>query len=160
MAARIITKIIIHCSASPNGRPQTVQDIDAWHRARGFKRSRPIGNKELTSIGYHYVIGIDGKMHEGRNVEEIGAHAAGYNANSIGICMIGTDQFTIEQWAALSQLTYQLAQKYPQASICGHRDLPDVHKSCPGFDVKTWLRSNRAALSGHVFESNTKVIQS
>ena len=33
---RKIDQIIIHCSATPEGRNVTVADIDRWHRARGF----------------------------------------------------------------------------------------------------------------------------
>ncbi len=150
--ARKIDKIIIHCSASPNGRPQTIQDVDAWHQARGFHRSHPIGNLDLKAIGYHFIIYIDGTIHAGRDIEEIGAHATGFNANSIGICMLGTDKFTIPQWSELSWQIVQLGGKYPQAQILGHRDLPDVHKLCPGFDVATWLAGTRAGLEGHIFE--------
>ena len=72
---RKITEIIVHCSATPEGKDYTVQDIDRWHRARGFK-----------CIGYHYVIYRDGSIHNGRPVEQTGAHCQKHNANSIGIC--------------------------------------------------------------------------
>ena len=54
---RNINEIIIHCTATPEGRHVTVADIDSWHRARGF-----------ASIGYHYVIYLDGSVHAGRDV--------------------------------------------------------------------------------------------
>lgn len=149
--ARLIDKIIIHCSASPNGRSETVKDIDAWHQARGFHREHPIGNLDLKAIGYHFVIYIDGSVHSGRGIDEIGAHAEGFNAHSIGICLVGTDQFTMEQWTELSSLIVHFKGQYPQAKIMGHRDLPNVHKLCPGFDAATWLESNCAGLEGHVF---------
>ena len=72
---RHINEIIIHCSATPEGRDYTVADIDRWHKARGWR-----------GIGYHYVIYRDGSVHAGRPVEQIGAHCTGHNANSIGIC--------------------------------------------------------------------------
>lgn len=75
---RKITEIIIHCAATPEGKDFTVQDIDRWHRQRGFK-----------SIGYHFVIYRDGSIHKGRPLDQIGAHCTGHNANSIGICYIG-----------------------------------------------------------------------
>ncbi|MBP5691206.1 MAG: N-acetylmuramoyl-L-alanine amidase, partial [Bacteroidaceae bacterium] len=75
---RKITEIIIHCSATPQGVDYTVADIDRWHRQRGFNK-----------IGYHYVIYRDGSIHQGRPVEEIGAHCIGHNAHSIGVCYIG-----------------------------------------------------------------------
>ena len=54
---RRIDKIILHCSATPEGRNVTVEDIRAWHIERGFR-----------TIGYHYVIYLDGSVHAGRPV--------------------------------------------------------------------------------------------
>ena len=75
---RKINEIILHCSATAEGKDYTVADIDKWHKQRGFK-----------CIGYHYVIYRDGSVHQGRPLNEIGAHTTGHNANSIGICYIG-----------------------------------------------------------------------
>ncbi|MDE6256057.1 MAG: N-acetylmuramoyl-L-alanine amidase, partial [Muribaculaceae bacterium] len=72
---RKIDKIILHCSATPEGREVTVNDIRSWHIQRGFR-----------TIGYHYVVYLDGSVHAGRPVEEIGAHCLGQNKNSIGVC--------------------------------------------------------------------------
>ena len=49
--------IIIHCSATRAGQDFTAADIDRWHRARGFR-----------SIGYHFVIRLDGTIEPGRDV--------------------------------------------------------------------------------------------
>ena len=68
-----------------------------------------------------------------------GAHAGGHNKHTIGICLIGTDTFTIEQWQALDGLVEKMRERYPAARVLGHRDLPDVNKLCPGFDVAAWL---------------------
>ena len=75
---RKIKEIIIHCSATKEGRNFTVADIDRWHRERGF-----------FCIGYHFVIYRDGSIHVGRSVEEVGAHCKGHNTVSIGVCYIG-----------------------------------------------------------------------
>ena len=75
---RKINLIIVHCSATPEGKDFTVDDITRWHKARGFK-----------TIGYHYVIYRDGSIHKGRPVSEEGAHCVGHNKNSIGVCYIG-----------------------------------------------------------------------
>lgn len=132
---RKITKLIIHCSATPEGRDYTVADIDRWHRARGFK-----------GIGYHYVIYRDGSVHPGRAVEVIGAHCTGQNANSIGICYIGglatdgkiaKDTRTPAQKEALRKLVAELKAKYPGVTVHGHREF--ANKACPCFDVKTQL---------------------
>lgn len=140
--SRQIDTIVVHCSATPNGRWTTAPDIDRWHDDRGFERRdhwRERFNPEYKAIGYHFVIYTDGTVVTGRHLDEVGAHASGHNARSIGICMIGTDRFALEQWQALDDLIGKLRERYPGAKILGHRDLPEVHKTCPGFDVATWL---------------------
>ena len=128
---RQITEIIIHCSATPIGKNYTVEDIDKWHKAKGWK-----------GIGYHYVIYLDGSVHKGRPEEEIGAHCKGHNSNSIGVCYIGgLDEFgepedtrTDKQKEALIVLLKALKTKYPAATIHGHREF--AAKACPCFDAK------------------------
>lgn len=124
---RDINLIVIHCSASPNGAQHGAQDIDCWHRERGWD-----------GIGYHYVIPCNGVLQQGRSIHRAGAHARGYNQNSIGICMIGTDQFTHAQWVTLATMIKTLTHVYNGIDIVGHRDLPNVAKTCPGFDVGDW----------------------
>ena len=127
---RKITEIIIHCSATPAGRHHTVQDLDRWQREKGLK-----------SIGYHYVIYLDGSVHTGRPVQEIGAHCTGHNAHSIGICYIGgsdetftpSDTRTPEQRESLRKLLQDLQQQYPESTIHGHYEFAD--KDCPCFRV-------------------------
>lgn len=128
---REINKIIIHCSATPEGREHTVADITSWHKARGF-----------ATIGYHYVIYLDGTIHEGRPEEQMGAHTTGQNPNSIGICYIGgtdakgnpMDTRTDKQKVALIALVKELKERYPKASVHGHCEF--AAKACPSFDVK------------------------
>lgn len=154
MSIRPIDLIVIHCSATPNGRWTTAIDIDRWHDDRGFERSnqwREKWNPDLKAIGYHFVIYTNGAIATGRHLDEIGAHAGGHNKASIGICMIGTDRYTVEQWRELDALVAKLHTRYPAARILGHRDLsPDLDgdgiiephewlKTCPGFDVGKWL---------------------
>jgi len=157
---RLITQIVVHCSATPNGRPVSAAEIDRWHGERGFQRSAAWIERHspaLHHIGYHAVIGIDGTLTPGRHVNEIGAHVAGSNAHSIGICMVGLDSFTREQWRTLYRLVASLRVEYPTAEVLGHRDCsPDLDgdgkvepwewlKTCPGFDVADWLESGPAA---------------
>ena len=131
---RKINKIIIHCSATPEGRHVTVEDIDKWHRDRGFN-----------GIGYHYVVYIDGSVHQGREEAIQGAHCAGHNSKSIGICYIGgcvnvngklvsKDTRTAAQKEALSNLVQDLIEKYPNATVHGHNEFSQ--KDCPCFDVR------------------------
>lgn len=122
----MIDKIIIHCSASPNGREDTAEDIHRWHKERNFD-----------GVGYHFIIERKGKLVNGRPEYWQGAHASGHNENSIGICMIGTDDFNYDQWAILNNLVRKLLIKYPDAKVMGHNEVSD--KSCPGFDVQKWL---------------------
>ena len=130
---RSIKEIIVHCTATSEGKDFTVQQIDSWHRQRGF-----------SCIGYHYIIYRDGTIHCGRPESRVGAHCAGHNANSIGVCYIGgcaadgktpKDTRTEAQRAALVKLLQELKKKYPSATIHGHRDF--AAKACPSFDATT-----------------------
>lgn len=130
--ARFVNKIIIHCSATPEGKDFTVADIDKWHKARGWQ-----------GIGYHYVIYRDGSVHAGRAEDKVGAHTSGYNANSIGVCYIGgyakdgktpKDTRTNEQKVALRELVAELKAKYPSATIHGHYEFSP--KACPSFKIE------------------------
>ena len=107
--------IIIHCSATPNGRAlgglvrgayvPAVEVIDQWHAARKFQRDLAAArrfNPRLLHVGYQFVIDVNGSVQSGRAIDERGAHTIGYNAAGIGVCMVGTDAFTLEQWLALN----------------------------------------------------------
>lgn len=128
---RHIDEIIVHCSATRAGADFTAADIDRWHRARGWK-----------CIGYHYVIRLDGRVEAGRAESAAGAHCAGHNARSIGVCYIGgvkadgvtpADTRTAAQRLALTALLRDLRRRYPAARIRGHRDF--AAKACPSFDA-------------------------
>ena len=128
---KTIDEIIVHCSATPEGKDYTVEDIKRSHLARGF-----------SDIGYHYVIYRDGSIHQGREESKIGAHCTGHNSHSIGICYIGgctvdgktpKDTRTIAQKTSLLSLLRELKKKYPKASIHSHKDF--ANKACPSFDA-------------------------
>lgn len=152
---RQVNLIVIHCSATPNGRPVTAAAIDDAHVARGFERSstwRSRMNPLLAAFGYHFLIRVNGALETGRHLDEIGAHVVGNNRTSVGICMAGTDAFREAQWNSLRRTVEALLSKYPDAAVRGHRDLsPDRNndglvqpwewlKTCPGFDVPAWGR--------------------
>jgi len=129
---RDINEIIIHCSATPEGREVSVADINYWHKQRGFN-----------SIGYHFVIYLDGSVHTGRPIEQIGAHCLSHNNHSIGICYIGglskdgktpKDTRTVAQKTAHAKLVADLRASFPNASVHGHCEY--AAKACPCFDVK------------------------
>lgn len=128
---RTIDKIIIHCTATPEGRTVSVADVTAWHKQRGF-----------STIGYHYLIGLKGEVWVGRPEYQIGAHCEGHNATSIGVCYVGglatdgktaKDTRTAAQRASLDTLIKQLKTKYPKATVHGHNEFSA--KACPSFRV-------------------------
>lgn len=128
---RNIKELIVHCSATPEGKDYSVDTIRQWHLQRGF-----------SDIGYHYVIYRNGSIHIGRDESIIGAHCTGHNTNSIGVCYIGgcasdgktpKDTRTTEQKQSLVKLLKELKTKYPQASIHSHKDF--ANKACPSFDA-------------------------
>ena len=133
---RTITLIIIHCSATPEGKSLSAEACRQDHiRHRGFR-----------DIGYHFYITRDGEVHICRPVHQIGAHATGWNDKSIGICYEGglnengvpADTRTYAQKCSLLDLLRQLKTDYPNARISGHRQLSSsIHKACPCFDAKS-----------------------
>ena len=135
---RTIDKIIIHCTATPQGRAVTVQEITRWHKERGW-----------LTIGYHWVIGINGEVWQGRNELQEGAHCEGQNAHSIGVCYVGglttdckkeKDTRTPLQMAAMLKLVKEIKVKYPHATVHGHNEFSA--KACPSFSVKAWAKNN------------------
>lgn len=128
---RNIKEIIVHCTATPEGRPVTIKEITNWHKQRGF-----------STIGYHYVVMLDGSVQNGRDVNVSGAHCTNHNSISIGVCYVGgcdknmnaKDTRTDAQKRALLDLLKRLRTIYPTAKIYGHRDF--ANKECPSFDAR------------------------
>jgi N-acetylmuramoyl-L-alanine amidase len=112
-------------------------DIKRWHQARGW-----------ATTGYNFVIRRSGLIEAGRGIGEVGAHVRGFNSRSLGICMAGgvrdrvsmlpENNFTPEQFSALEILLHALLHIYPEAKVCGHRDLAAT--DCPSFDVVEWAK--------------------
>ncbi|RCL01018.1 MAG: hypothetical protein JSC188_000761 [Candidatus Tokpelaia sp. JSC188] len=133
---RYIDEIIIHCSATSEEKEFTIEDIDRWHRERGFD-----------CIGYHFVVLRDGRVQNGRPIEKIGAHTKDHNSETIAICYIGglqadgkiaKDTRTSEQKTALMTLCKDLLENYPSIrKISGHNEY--AAKACPSFDVRSDL---------------------
>lgn len=122
-------RIILHCSASANGKPVDISEVEKWHLARGFSK-----------VGYHIVINTTGEAQRGRFLNEAGAHCEGENHNSIGICMIGTNKFTKQQWDSLrSQIdSIRISLNIPASKIYGHYQMPSAikqGKTCPCFEI-------------------------
>ena len=127
---RTITLIILHCSATPEGRSLDFEACRLDH----------IRHRHFRDIGYHYYLTRDGTVHTGRAVEQPGAHCKGHNRHSIGICYEGgldeegkpKDTRTDAQKAALAGLVRELKLRFPRALVVGHRDLEPM-KDCPCF---------------------------
>jgi N-acetylmuramoyl-L-alanine amidase len=141
--------IVFHCSATKPSMDIGATEIRKWH----------VENRGWADIGYHIVIRRDGRIEWGRHFDVAGAHVAGHNAHSVGICMVGgldeqgnsfasrPDLFTPRQWESAELVAKLLHRAYPGAQIVGHRDLsPDTNKNgvieprewlktCPGFNA-------------------------
>ena len=141
---RRIDEIIVHCTATPEGQAKTVEDIRREHKAQGW-----------SDIGYHYLVTLDGVVHEGRDVDIAGAHAVGHNTHSIGVCYVGgvenrpgvaykdlkaKDTRTEKQKVALLALLQDLRRLYPTARILGHCNVDKQGKLCPSFDARDEYR--------------------
>lgn len=128
---REIKRHIIHASATPNHRDHGVKDIDRWHKERGFARA-----------GYHFVIRRDGRLEEGRPLEQPGAHVQGHNADSIGTCLVGAGvaitDFTPAQLTTLRRLHGSFLVRFPGITLHGHREFTRS-KTCPGFNIPELL---------------------
>lgn len=144
---RKVDLIVIHCSATKENVSYPVEQLEKDHRARGFAKG-----------GYHRYIRRDGAVHKLRDFSEVGAHVAGHNGHSIGICYEGgldkngkaTDTRTEAQTEEIVKCIIE-ARNYSDNQvkrICGHRDLsPDKDgdgivephewvKMCPCYDAE------------------------
>lgn len=133
---RTITLIIIHCSAVRPSQTSSAQQIDFWHRKRGW-----------SGIGYHYVVRRDGTVERGRPEAKVGAHCLNHNRHSIGVCYEGgldaqgrpADTRTEAQKRALLTLVRELKGRYPRAIVVSHHTF-DPHKACPCFHAEREYR--------------------
>jgi N-acetylmuramoyl-L-alanine amidase len=182
LPARVVNLIVIHCSATESGKSLSVEAIDAMHKARGFARGPlavRAFNPQLAHIGYHFFIDVKGNVHTGRHAANFNARSIGI-CMAGGVERDG--QYTYAQWDALAALVTDLATQYhiPLApptrhyngmqsytetdGICGHRDLsPDKDgdglvepfewlKTCPGFDVRYWLKNGLWPEAKNIFK--------
>ena len=126
-----ITKLIVHCSDTPNELDLRASDIHKMHIGFGWN-----------GIGYHKVILRSGIIENGRPEFWIGAHVKGLNSISLGVCLIGSKKFTKIQFISLKKVLLNWKKKYPNAKILGHRDSTVTTKTCPNFDVVKWCKEN------------------
>lgn len=130
--SRALSEIILHCTATPEGKHFTVDDVRSWHKQRGF-----------SDVGYHFLVYPDGRIMLGRPLGQIGSHVSGKNTGTIGIAYFGgitadnkapKDTRTAEQKASMLWLVAELKKKYPSIrKITGHNQY--ANKACPCFSV-------------------------
>ncbi|MHC1726521.1 MAG: N-acetylmuramoyl-L-alanine amidase [Syntrophobacteraceae bacterium] len=147
MNGNAVQYIVVHCAATKPLLDIGAAEIDQWHKRRGWE-----------GIGYHYVIRRDGHIEPGRPIDmdmapgwqiKNGAHVAGHNSRSVGVCLVGgldhtgrpSPEYTEDQWETLRVLVSFLVRCFPSAEVLGHHDL-DPGKECPCFDVRKWLAEN------------------
>lgn len=129
---RTIKYLAVHCTAtSQNTSISAIQSY--WKNQLGWKMP-----------GYHFIIKPDGEIVNLLPIEQISNGVKGFNSQTINISYIGgvdaknvpLDTRTPQQKASLLKLLKELKQKFPIATIQGHRDFPNVYKACPSFDAK------------------------
>jgi len=107
--------------------------IDSLKRIKDFH----IRINKWEDIGYHYLIDKKGKIYVGRSEKFIGAHVFGHNKNSLGICLIGNfdeEKPAKKQIQTLIKFLKNKIKKHkiPIKNILGHREFPEITKTCPG----------------------------
>lgn len=131
---RQIKRIIVHCSDSDDSLDFGFNDINEWHRLRGWLSPSGI------SCGYHYIVRRSGKIEKGRPVDETGAHCEGANSDSIGVCVIGRKKFDPTQIDSFLLLINDLRAMYkiPIDKVFGHCEMESGKKqgkTCPNMDM-------------------------
>ena len=112
--------LIVHCSDTPNEEHLTAMDIHQMHLGFGWN-----------GIGYHKVILRNGDIENGRPEYWVGAHVKGKNFISLGVCLIGKNNFTKNQFNSLEKILKLWKKEYPFSVIQGHRDTKSSKKTCP-----------------------------
>lgn len=141
-----IKRLVVHCSDSKWGDAAVIRE---WHKQRGWKDigyNAVILNGQRTSR-LKYLPQDDGLLELGRGLnldnqispEEVGAHAMGYNSESIGVCLIGVAAFTTKQLQTLEAFCALWARIVPGIQIVGHYEL-DPRKTCPNLNMDLWRK--------------------
>lgn len=145
--------LVLHCTATPEGREVTSGEIRHWHTDPVKK-----GGRGWKQVGYTDKIHLDGTVerlvrnNEDAEVDpwEVTNGAKGYNTVSRHVVYVGgvskdgktaKDTRTEAQLKAMTAYVRDFHERFPQIRIVGHGELPGVKKACPSFDVAAWLRS-------------------
>lgn len=127
-----IDSIIIHCSDSPDDMDVRFEQINKWHKERGFKTDRP-----GLHCGYHWIVCRDGVIEMGRDENMVGAHTEGWNERALGICWAGRSKLDVEQRESLLILTLHKIVTYGLdiLDVYGHFECNPGLKTCPNFHL-------------------------
>lgn len=142
--------LVLHCTATPEGREVSSDDIRAWHTNPVSK-----GGRGWSQVGYTDLIHLNGEVerlvdnNEDANVDpwEITNGAKGYNSISRHVVYVGgvvadgktaKDTRTKAQKAAMEAYVKEFHERHPNVRIIGHREI--TAKDCPSFDVQVWLK--------------------
>jgi N-acetylmuramoyl-L-alanine amidase len=129
---RKVTKIIVHCSDSDRISHDSIEVIRQWHTERGF--TGPDGKPGTPDdVGYHFFIRTNGELELGRALGVAGAHTAGHNSDSVGVCLAGREKFSAFQFRTLEILVKWLRGTYGNIPVFPHRHF-NKGKTCPNFD--------------------------
>lgn len=146
-----LSQLVIHCTATPEGRAVSSDDIRRWHTS-----PKSQGGRGWSQVGYTDMIHLDGRVerlvanNEDAQVDpwEVTNGAAGYNSVSRHIVYVGgcakdgktpKDTRTPAQLEALKKYVLDFHRRFPTAKILGHNQL--APKACPSFSVPAWLGS-------------------
>lgn len=145
--------LVIHCTATPEGREVSSNELRHWHTDPVSK-----GGRGWKQVGYTDMIHLDGRIerlvsnNEDAIVDpwEITNGAKGYNSVSRHIVYVGglsrdgktvKDTRTMAQRRSLETFCRDFHNRFPEVKIVGHNELPGVTKACPSFNVQTWLKA-------------------
>jgi len=141
--------LTIHHTATPNNDSATpaarMRQMQAYH----------IDNNGWCDFGYHYTVGIDGRVYEGRSPDRTGAHVADHNTNNVGISVVGTFvNFNPReaQLNALTDISRWVVNRYgiprTRSAVLGHNEWSGhTTNSCPGL-IRPWLPTLVQRLNG------------
>lgn len=147
----VLKYLVLHCTATPEGREVTGDDIRRMHLSPVSK-----GGRGWKQVGYTDIIHLDGTIerlvenNEDANVDpwEITNGAKGYNSVSRHVVYAGgmtkdmsgpKDTRTPAQLKAMETYVMDFHRHFPGVRIIGHNEI--AAKACPSFDVQKWLKS-------------------
>jgi N-acetyl-anhydromuramyl-L-alanine amidase AmpD len=160
-----VVYLIIHCTATPEGREVSAADIRHWHTSPKEK-----GGNGWKQVGYTDLIHLDGGIEQlvANNEDgyvdpwEITNGARGFNGISRHIVYAGggtgkrpKDTRTPHQMEALWRFVGRFIKKHPWVKVAGHGQLDPKKKNCPGFDVPEWLRMHKVP-EANIFKPKKK----